>query len=84
MLLFLIFTFVRFQQQNTLCKKNYSFLDIPYLLYLAKFFLWYCNAEKAVTENKKNMETATEWNFFHSIWCLGKVSFVYYITQTIV
>ena len=53
MLLFLIFTFVLFQQQNTLCKKNYSFLDIPYLLYLAKFFLWYCNAEKAVTENKK-------------------------------
>lgn len=53
MLLFLIFTFVLFQQQNTLCKKNYSFLDIPYLLYLAKFFLWYCNAEKAVTENKQ-------------------------------
>lgn len=53
MLLFLIFTFVLFQQQNTLCKKNYSFLDIPYLLYLAKFFLWYCNVEKAVTENKK-------------------------------
>lgn len=53
MLLFLIFTFVLFQQQNTLCKKNYSFLDIPYLLYLAKCFLWYCNAEKAVTENKK-------------------------------
>lgn len=53
MLLFLIFTFVLFQQQNTLCKKNYSFLDIPYLLYLAKFFLWYCNAKKAVTENKK-------------------------------
>lgn len=52
MLLFLIFNFVLFNNKTHYVKK-YSFLDIPYLPYLAKFFLWYCNAEKTVTENKK-------------------------------
>ena len=71
MLLFLIFNFFFFLQQNTLSKKITAFLIFHIYQTWRNSF---CGI--ALTENKKNMETATEWNVFHSVWCLGKVSFI--------